>query len=167
MPLYFAYGSNMDPAAMARRCPRAAAIAPARLMRHRLALTREGWLTAIHDPRAAVHGILWDLRLSDVPPLDRYEGVANGLYHKAIQAVTTRGGPKRALIYFGANPGPGVPSPGYIEGIVEAARQWGLPEAALGALQSFLPRSSAADAAPLSSPPRQVRPRFATPFDRI
>ena len=166
MPLYFAYGSNMDRAAMATRCPRAAAIGPARLIRHRLALTREGWLTATHDPCAVVHGILWDLKLSDVPPLDRYEGVARGLYEKAIQTVTTRGGAKRALIYFGANPGPGAPPAGYIQGVIDAAQKWDLPEAALNALQRFLPRPAALDAAAQSSARRQARPRFATPFDR-
>ena len=52
MPLYFAYGANMDVAAMARRCPRSKPLGLARLMRHRLAVMREGWLTASRDPRA-------------------------------------------------------------------------------------------------------------------
>ena len=87
MPLYFAYGSNMDVAAMAQRCPRSVAIGPARLIRHRLAPMREGWLTVTRDQRACVHGVLWNLALADVPALDRYEGVANGLYRKALQSV--------------------------------------------------------------------------------
>jgi hypothetical protein len=61
MPLYFAYRSNMDVAAMARRCPRSKALGLARLERHRLAVMREGWLTAVRDPSSAVHGVLWDL----------------------------------------------------------------------------------------------------------
>ena len=76
MPLYFAYGSNMDASAMARRCPRSKALGPARLLRHRLAVMREGWLTIARDPRSAVHGVLWELALADVPALDRYEGLA-------------------------------------------------------------------------------------------
>ena len=78
MPLYFAYGSNMDASAMARRCPRSKALGPARLMRHRLAVMREGWLTIARDPRSAVHGVLWDLALADVAALDRYEGSGAG-----------------------------------------------------------------------------------------
>ena len=47
MPLYFAYGSNMNVDAMARRCPRSKALGLARLERRRLAVMREGWLTAV------------------------------------------------------------------------------------------------------------------------
>jgi gamma-glutamylcyclotransferase (GGCT)/AIG2-like uncharacterized protein YtfP len=158
MPLHFAYGSNIDAAAMAKRCPRSVAVGPARLVRHRLAAMREGWLTAVRDPRGTVHGILWNLALSDMPALDRYEGVANGLYRKALQSVTTATGPKRALVYFGANAGPGLPEPDYIEAIIAAARQWGLP---LAPFEAF--RSTGAGSEPKNV---RVRPRFATPFDR-
>ena len=167
MPLYFAYGSNMDRSAMAARCPRASAIGPARLMRHRLALTREGWLTAIQDRRERVHGILWELTPSDVARLDRYEGVASGLYLKAIQPVVADVGARRALIYFGAHAGPGLASAGYIEGVIAAARQWALPVAALDALRRFLPQAGAGASSAGSQEAPRVRPRFATPFDRI
>ena len=70
MPLYFAYGSNMDVNAMGRRCPRSKALGLARLERHRLAVMREGWLTAARNPSSAVHGVLWDLALSDIAALD-------------------------------------------------------------------------------------------------
>jgi gamma-glutamylcyclotransferase (GGCT)/AIG2-like uncharacterized protein YtfP len=163
MPLYFAYGSNMDAAAMAARCPRAMAIGPARLNRHRLVAMREGWLTAVRDPLAAVHGVLWNLALSDMPALDRYEGVATGLYRKEIQGIATGAGPKRALIYFGANVGPGTPPRAYIEAIVAAARHWGLP---LAALEALLPQGSAPSADGEKAKETRVRPRYATPFDR-
>ncbi|HLJ70286.1 MAG TPA: gamma-glutamylcyclotransferase family protein [Roseiarcus sp.] len=158
MPLYFAYGSNIDAAAMARRCPRSAAVGPARLVRHRLAAMREGWLTVVRDPRQSVHGILWNLALADMPALDRYEGVASGLYRKALQSVATESGAKRALVYFGANAGPGAAAPDYIAAIVAAARQWGLPVAAL---EAFLPGGASATEEPKEI---RVRPRF--PFDR-
>src|SRR5579871_7047532 len=103
MPLYFSYGSNMSAAAMAARCPRSKPVGLARLERHRLAVMREGWLTAIRAVRGSVHGVLWDLALADVPALDRYEGP---LYRKILQPVVTGAGPKRALVYFGANSGP-------------------------------------------------------------
>ncbi len=112
---------------MARRCPGAKAVGLARLERHRLAVMREGWLTATRDPRAAVHGVLWDLALSDIPALDRYEGLARGLYAKAGQPVVATGGAKRALVYFGANAGPGVPRADYLAEVVAAARAWPLP----------------------------------------
>ena len=67
---------------MSRRCPRSKALGPARLARHRLAVMREGWLTAVRDPSSAVHGVLWDLALSDIPALGRHEALPQGLYVK-------------------------------------------------------------------------------------
>jgi hypothetical protein len=135
MPLYFAYGANMDRAAMAARCPRSTPLGLARLMRHRLAIMREGWLTVARDPRATVHGLLWDLALSDVPALDRFEGLREGLYVKAVQPVVTPQGPKRALIYIGANAGPGKARAPYLTAILAAARANELPREGLAELE--------------------------------
>ena len=135
MPLYFAYGANMDVAEMAKRCPRSKPLELAKLARHRLAVMREGWLTAVRDERASVHGVLWDLALADVAALDRFEGLAEGLYAKAVQPVVAPSGAKRALVYFGANAGPGRARPEYIGAILAAARSWRLPEEGLAALE--------------------------------
>jgi gamma-glutamylcyclotransferase (GGCT)/AIG2-like uncharacterized protein YtfP len=135
MPLYFAYGANMDRAQMAVRCPRSTPLGAAILARHRLAVMREGWLTAARDSHARVHGVLWDLALADVPALDRFEGLGEGLYVKAAQPVIATGGAKRALVYFGANSGPGRVRPGYLRDILAAARAWELPREAVAALE--------------------------------
>jgi hypothetical protein len=164
MPLYFAYGANMDVEAMARRCPRSRPLGPARLMRHRLAIMREGWLTATRDPRGRAHGVLWDLALADVPALDRFEGLGDGLYAKAFQPVIGAGGPKRALVYFGRNDGPGRADGDYIRAVIAAARYWRLPEEGLAALERFAREAGAGTGADAAAP--RVRPRFATPFDR-
>jgi len=139
MPLYFSYGSNMDVAGMAVRCPRSKPLGRAKLMRHRLAIMREGWLTALRDPNGAVHGVLWDLALADMHALDRHEGIGAGLYTKSLQAVVAAGAPKRALVYFGANAGPGAARADYIALVVAAARHWQLPAATLEALERFAP----------------------------
>ena len=135
MPLYFAYGSNMDAGAMARRCPRSKALGLARLERHRLALMREGWLTAVRHPSSAVHGVLWDLALSDIAALDRHENLSQGLYVKLTQAVIAERGPKQAIVYFGANSGPGVARPAYLAEVLAAARSWPLPAECVAALE--------------------------------
>jgi AIG2-like family len=140
MPLYFAYGSNMDAGAMARRCPRSKALGLARLERHRLALMREGWLTAVRAPSSAVHGVLWDLALSDIPALDRYEGLSQGLYVKLTQAVIAERAPKQAIVYFGVNSGPGVPRAAYIAEVLAAARSWPLPAEGVEALERLARR---------------------------
>jgi gamma-glutamylcyclotransferase (GGCT)/AIG2-like uncharacterized protein YtfP len=140
VPLYFAYGSNMDVNAMARRCPRSKALGLARLERHQLAVMREGWLTAVRASSSAVHGVLWDLALSDIPALDRHESLSQSLYVKLTQAVIAERGPKRAIVYIGANSGPGVLRPAYIAEVLAAARSWRLPAEAVEALERLTRR---------------------------
>jgi hypothetical protein len=135
MPLYFAYGSNMDVNAMGRRCPRSRALGLARLERHRLAVMREGWLTAVRNPSSAVHGVLWDLALSDIAALDRHENLSQGLYVKLTQAVIAERGPKQAIVYFGVNAGPGAARPAYLAEVLAAARSWPLPVEGVAALE--------------------------------
>ena len=150
---------------MASRCPRSKALGLARLLRHRLAIMREGWLTATRDARGEVHGVLWDVALADMRALDRYEGLAEGLYVKAAQPVTAAGGPKRALIYFGANAGPGVAQPDYIAGVLAAARRWELSAASIAQLERFAGQAGAPTGQGRAEP-RAVRPIFASPLDR-
>jgi gamma-glutamylcyclotransferase (GGCT)/AIG2-like uncharacterized protein YtfP len=142
MPLYFAYGSNMEAAAMAARCPGSRAIGVGRLVRHRFTIMREGYASVVRDPRRSVWGVVWDLALADMPVLDRYEGVAGGLYTKVQQSVVTGAGPRRALVYVGRNAVPGQPRPGYLEGVLAAAREAGLPAAYLREIEALLPTGS-------------------------
>jgi hypothetical protein len=130
----------MDVDAVARRCPRSEELGLARLERHRLAVMREGWLTAIRNPSSAVHGVLWDLALSDIPALDRHESLSQGLYVKLMQAVIAERGPKRAIVYIGANSGPGAARPAYIAEVLAAARSWPLPEEGVEALERLARR---------------------------
>jgi hypothetical protein len=127
MPLYFAYGSNMDREAMAARCPRSRPVGLGRLPRHRFLITRDGYASVVRDPRRTVHGVLWDLALSDVPALDRYESIGTGLYTKITQPIVMKGGARRALVYIGRSATRGEPRPGYLQAVLAAARSWGLP----------------------------------------
>jgi gamma-glutamylcyclotransferase (GGCT)/AIG2-like uncharacterized protein YtfP len=138
VPLYFAYGSNMDAAAMARRCPASRPLGLARLARHRFAILQAGYATIVRDPSATVHGVLYDLALADVPALDRYEDIARGLYRKVTQPVLRKeGGPVRALVYIGAGPSGGQPKPAYMEAVIAAAQAAGLPASYLAFLATF------------------------------
>ena len=115
----------MDVNAMGSRCPRSKELGFAR---HRLAVMREGWLTAVRTPSFAVHGMLWDLALSDIPALDRHESLSQGLYVKLTQAIIGERGPKRVIVYFGVNSGPGAARPAYLAEVLAAARSWPLPD---------------------------------------
>lgn len=137
MPLYFAYGANMDAAAMASRCPASRPVGQGRLHRHRFIIMRAGYASVVRDGRRTVWGVLWELAPADVPALDRYEGVAGGLYVKASQPVATAGGVKRALIYLGRSTAFGVPRPGYLDAVVTAGAAARLPSAYLRELRGW------------------------------
>ena len=139
MPLYFAYGSNMDTAAMALLCPRSRPLGRARLARRRFFVMAAGFASVAPDPRAAVHGVLWDLALSDVAALDRYEEVGRGLYRKVIQPVLREpAGSAQALVYVGSVFQEGAPQPGYLEKVIRAAHDWRLPVAYVNSLEALL-----------------------------
>jgi len=165
MPLYFAYGSNMDRAAMLQRCPGSEPVGVARLMRHRFMIFDEGYATVVRDPQRTVWGMVWDLALADVPALDRYETLSTGLYTKVVQPVVTEQGPRRAVVYIGRNAKPGTPRPGYMEGVIEAAVHAGLPEDYVRSLGLWLPKNHGAPAPARQSP--KVRPLWAAPSGTI
>ena len=143
MPLYFAYGSNMDEHAMLARCPRARVLGTARLPRHRFVLMGNGYATVRPHAGVDVHGVAYDLAASDIDPLDRYEDVAGGLYAKVTLAVVQTGqasadAGRQALVYLGTDPTTGrAVHPGYMEGIAAAAAAFALPEAYVAALREM------------------------------
>ncbi len=138
MPLYFAYGLNMDPVGMGERCPNSKALGPARLPRHRFIVTTDGYASVIRDPRDEVHGVLWDCSLGDIRTLDKFEDIASGLYVKITQPVILAIGAKRALVYVGRSGTVGRPKPGYMETVISAAKHWALPEAYIANVTRFL-----------------------------
>ena len=127
MQAYFGYGSNMDAAQMRERCPGAKFRAIAVLPDYRLFITSDGFATVIPDPGRRVMGALWLLGDSDEAALDRYEDIGSGLYRREYVGVHSQGQVVEALIYVAANVNPGTPRPGYLELVVAAARNLGLP----------------------------------------
>lgn len=125
--LYFAYGSNMDPEQMARRCPGARALGRAELAGHGFRINSCGVATVVPELRGLVHGVLWCLDEMHVAALDRYEGVASGEYRRrrlAVRADT----PREALVYVASEDRDGTPRPGYLERVVAGALHFGLPQ---------------------------------------
>jgi len=126
--LYFAYGSNMNRAAMAARCRGARAVGPARLYGHEFFIGVDGWGSVRRAPGKSVHGVLWRLTPRDLAALHAYE-----LLHKEIYLVRhmpVRVGSRTALamVYLLRRAKTGKPKPGYAEMCAAAARGWGLPE---------------------------------------
>jgi gamma-glutamylcyclotransferase (GGCT)/AIG2-like uncharacterized protein YtfP len=136
MPLYFAYGANMDVAGMARRCPSSKPLGLARLPRHRWIVSSDGYANVVRDPRRQVHGMLWELALSDVPTLDRFEDVPR-LYRKVNQPVIAEVGIRRALVYVGRAGDVGRPRPGYLDLVIRAAESAGLSPAEIAVMKAY------------------------------
>lgn len=78
--LYFAYGSNLDPAQMKKRCPEAISLGTATLENHRIAFAgyshaRDGAVATVLPERdASTKGILYQMTILDLELLDRFEG---------------------------------------------------------------------------------------------
>ena len=110
--LYFAYGSNMNPAQMRFRCPGSKAVARATLKGYRFAINSRGVATIVESEKSSVSGVLWKISRFDEEVLDCFEGVRSGAYVK--RRITLSLGVKRrdALVYVGSDSERGVSARG-------------------------------------------------------
>jgi cation transport regulator ChaC len=140
MPRYcFAYGSNMDETQMARRCPDSKPVGAASVAGYGFLINDRGFASIAEASDRVVHGILWDLSVKDEKRLDRYEGVAQGLYRKVMLEVKRADGSSvDALVYIACSNEMGTPRPGYMEKILQAARAHGFPAECIEELKSWL-----------------------------
>ena len=91
-------------------------------------------------PGAIVHGVLWRLGARDLAAINAYESIDSGLYLRRILPVRSRQAPAcRRWSIFCAGAAEGTPRPGYVHLVVEAARDWGLPERYVDALRRWSP----------------------------
>ena len=139
MTLHFAYGSNMSRALMGARCPRAEAIGTATLSGWRFVINPEGFGSIAPHPGERVYGVLWRLSARDLAAINAYENVDSGLYVRRQLSVRCGAMQATALVYIARRRGEGLPRPGYIPLVVEAAREWQLPEAYIHALARWAP----------------------------
>jgi gamma-glutamylcyclotransferase (GGCT)/AIG2-like uncharacterized protein YtfP len=138
MTLHFAYGANMSRAVMRRYAPGATALGVAALPGYRFLITGDGYASVAPDKASVVHGVLWRITPRDRVSLDAWENVPGGLYRCETIAVTCRRRRLQALVYLARGSGQGRPRPGYVELVIAAAREWGLPADYIAALQGFL-----------------------------
>ena len=134
MVLHFAYGSNMSRKLMHARCPLALALGVAQLANWRFVITRDGYASVVQEPGAVVHGVLWQLSARDLAAVNAYEGLNVGLYRRRILPVRFNGQRRSALTYLGRGSESGRPRPAYLDVVLEAARDWHLPDDYIHAL---------------------------------
>ncbi|SPO03476.1 uncharacterized protein DNG_06159 [Cephalotrichum gorgonifer] len=82
--LYFAFGSNLWLAQMARRCPRSKFIGRAKLRDHRWQINERGYANVVPELDHTVEGLIYEIDEEDEARLDVNEGVANGSYSKGV-----------------------------------------------------------------------------------
>jgi hypothetical protein len=138
--LHFAYASNMDRTVMRKHAPGAVALGIARLEGYRFLITADGYASVAPHPRGCVHGMLWRLSARDRVTLDLWENIADGLYRAAMLPVIAAGKRRRALVYVARGRPRGVPRPGYMDIVMAAARECGLPSDYVTSLQRWLPK---------------------------
>lgn len=142
VPLYAAYGSNMDPAQMKERAPHSPMAGTGWLVGWRLTFggadfAWEGALsTVVEDPDSQVFVVLYDVTDLDAAQLDRWEGGELGLHKKLRLRVHTLEGDVLAWIYVLDDYEGGLPSPRYLGVLADAAELAGAPDDYVQALRN-------------------------------
>jgi gamma-glutamylcyclotransferase (GGCT)/AIG2-like uncharacterized protein YtfP len=141
VPLYAAYGSNMDPEQMMQRAPHSPMAGTGWLEGWRLTFGGEDYglegalSTVVEDPESRVFVVLYDVSPLDVDQLDRWEGGELGMHKKLRLRIQTMDGPQLAWVYVLDAYEGGLPSARYIGVLAEAAEAAGAPDDYVRALR--------------------------------
>lgn len=142
MPLYAAYGSNLDPSRMSERCPHSPLRSTGWLTGWRLTFGGEehGWdgalATIVQDPFEQVFVALYDVTEEDMGVLDELESADSGLYRKTKVRVATMAGSNLAWTYVLDAYEGGLPSAGTVGILADAAEAAGAPADYVAALRA-------------------------------
>lgn len=143
---YFAFGSNLWPAQMARRCPLHELLGPASLAGWRLAFGGHsrnwggGAATLLRDAEHTTPGLLYALGEEDLAALDRWEHYPHAHDRITVHVRTVEGLTRTALTYVRTDYTPNPPSAAYLYQLWRAYRRFGLNEGTLfTALEASLP----------------------------
>ena len=134
MPIYAAYGSNMDPEQMLERAPHSPMAGTGWLLGWRLTFAGEdlGWegalATLVEDADSQVFVVLYDMSPEDERSLDRWEGSELGIHRKLKLRVQTLDGSVLPWLYVLDSYEGGLPSARYLGVMADAAYAAGAPE---------------------------------------
>ena len=133
--LYFAYGSNMSTRRLVARVPSAKAVSVAMLSGHSLEFHKIGKdgsakCDAVYtdDLNDVVHGVVFEMALSEKPTLDKIEGLGNGYAEKDVIVLSESGEAFEAVTYYATSIDASLePCDWYVEHVLRGAREHGLP----------------------------------------
>lgn len=141
MPLYAAYGTNMDPARMGERCPHSPLRTTGWLTGWRMTFGGEehGWdgalVTIVEDPLEQVFVAVYDVSEDDEDRLDAWAPADSGLYLKTRVRVSTLVGELVTWTYVLAAYEGGLPSASYLGVLADAAEAADAPADYVAALR--------------------------------
>lgn len=141
MPLYAAYGTNLDPVRMSERCPHSPLRTTGWLTGWRLTFGGEehGWdgalSTIVEDPLEQVFVAVYDVSEDDEDQLDAWEAADSGLYLKTRVRVSTLAGELVTWTYVLAAYEGGLPSASYLGVLADAAEAADAPADYVAALR--------------------------------
>lgn len=128
--LYVAYGSNLNLAQMAHRCPNAKVVGSGELKDYQLTFC--GVATIVPKQGTVTPVGVWEITPRDERALDIYEGYPH-LYRKETVSVTVREQTLQAMVYIMNEGEPRKPHQGYYDIILQGYRDVGLDPKALQA----------------------------------
>ena len=124
--LYFAYGSNLNPEQMRRRCPDSQFIGVAILRDFHLAFAGHskrwggGVATVLEAPEGQVEGIVWSISDRDLESLDRCEGYPYSYDRSSFEVHLASGETQYAVVYVKRDDTSVPPSAEYLDVIIKA-----------------------------------------------
>ncbi len=142
MPIYAAYGSNLDPSRMSERCPHSPLRGTGWLTGWRLTFGGEehGWdgalVTIVQDAFEQVFVALYDVTEEDMAVLDNLESADSGLYRKTRVRVATMAGSQLAWTYVLDAYEGGLPSASSLGILADAAEAADAPDDYVAALRA-------------------------------
>ena len=125
---YLAYGSNLNKAQMAYRCPTAKPVGTAEIPDFELVF-RRGFLTIEPKEGSIVPVGIWEIKDSDEKALDRYEGFPKFYYKEWFQVEVPGVGKRLCMAYIMTNGHPiQVPSEAYLTTVMDGYRDFCLQD---------------------------------------
>jgi hypothetical protein len=128
---YLAFGSNLNTAQMARRCPNARPLASVELAGYRLAFAGHsrrwdgGVATVVRDAKSSVPALLYELTAADERRLDGFEGYPGVYGKRTVQVQARRRRSRSAFLYVLPGRKTAQPALDYILLIARAYRELG------------------------------------------
>jgi len=124
MIIYFAYGYNTNSQHMARRCPDAVCLGPARLLDHKFRFAYHA--DVVRARRNTVNGVLWRLTPQCLRNLDRFEGYP--VYYKRKRLLAKQGTKfRKAIVYTMTRKGDiNLPGSEYLTALLQGYQEHGV-----------------------------------------